>query len=180
METHVLIPHHDYPPRGVSRIEAQIWVADRNWLKLHWRIRNAAQLVLPPFAGKGRADKLWLTTCFELFLRPVGGDSYVEFNFSPSERWAAYDFVTYREGMAELAQSEEPNCHVLVGPTMAVFDAAVSLSGLPALPWEVGLSAVIEEAGGTKSYWALAHPQGKPDFHAPACFAAILAAPEQP
>ena len=27
------------------------------------------------------------------------------------------------------------------------------------------LSAVIEEADGTKSYWALAHAPGKPDFH---------------
>ncbi len=29
----------------------------------------------------------------------------------------------------------------------------------------VGLSAVIEEVGGHRSYWALAHPSGKPDFH---------------
>jgi hypothetical protein len=37
---------------------------------------------------------------------------------------------------------------------------------LPAqTPWRVGLSAVIEETGGRKSYFALAHPSGKPDFH---------------
>ena len=41
--------------------------------------------------------------------------------------------------------------------------------------WELGLSAVLEEKDGTKSYWALAHPHGdKPDFHDPACFAAHL------
>jgi hypothetical protein len=27
------------------------------------------------------------------------------------------------------------------------------------------------------SYWALAHPEAAPDFHAPACFAATLAPP---
>jgi hypothetical protein len=36
--------------------------------------------------------------------------------------------------------------------------------------WIAGVSAVIEEANGAKSYWALAHPPGKPDFHHPDCF----------
>jgi len=31
--------------------------------------------------------------------------------------------------------------------------------------WHLALSAVIEEAKGNKSYWALVHPPGKPDFH---------------
>jgi hypothetical protein len=39
-----------------------------------------------------------------------------------------------------------------------------------AAPWLAGLSAIIEEADGTKSYWALAHPPGAPDFHHPDCF----------
>ena len=36
--------------------------------------------------------------------------------------------------------------------------------------WIASVSAVIEEADGTKSYWALAHPPGEPDFHHPDCF----------
>jgi hypothetical protein len=43
--------------------------------------------------------------------------------------------------------------------------------------FEVAISAVIEELDGTKSYWALAHPPGQPDFHHPACFAGQLAPP---
>ena len=39
------------------------------------------------------------------------------------------------------------------------------------------ISAVIEEIGGTKSYWALAHPPGEPDFHHPTSYAATLPAP---
>ena len=53
--------------------------------------------------------------------------------------------------------------------------AARLLGPEPAL----ALSSVIEELDGTKSYWALAHPPGQPDFHHPACFAATLPAPEQ-
>lgn len=44
--------------------------------------------------------------------------------------------------------------------------------------WEAAISAVIEEADGTKSYWALRHPPGKPDFHHPDCFALELPAPD--
>ena len=36
--------------------------------------------------------------------------------------------------------------------------------------WQAGISVVIEEAIGRKSYWALAHAQGKPDFHHTAGF----------
>ena len=43
-----------------------------------------------------------------------------------------------------------------------------------------GLAAVIEEQSGAKSYWAIAHPADKPDFHDPACFAATLPAPGRP
>jgi hypothetical protein len=53
--------------------------------------------------------------------------------------------------------------------------ATVELRSLLALsrqsPWRVGLSAVIEDTSGRKSYWALAHPPGKPDFHHEDCFA---------
>jgi len=41
--------------------------------------------------------------------------------------------------------------------------------------FELGLSAVIEETDGNKSYWALAHPaDAPPDFHDPTCFLAHL------
>jgi hypothetical protein len=43
------------------------------------------------------------TTCFELFLAEdseAAQGAYAEFNLSPSERWAAYDFDGYRVGMA--------------------------------------------------------------------------------
>ena len=38
----------------------------------------------------------------------------------------------------------------------------------------IGLSAIIEDRAGTRSFWALAHPSGAPDFHDVACFAADL------
>jgi len=146
-------------------------------MRLRWRIDGAQDLILPPFAGKGRADDLWRTTCFELFLMPDAGPSYCEFNLSPSERWAAYDFAAYREGMGVRAVEREPQGTVRVGSRFAIFDTAIPLSALPDAPARMNLAAVIEEQGGAKSYWALGHPPEKPDFHDPACFLATLPAP---
>lgn len=179
MQTYPLLPHPDHPPRNISQIEARVLGADANWLRLRWRIEGAEMLVLPPFAGKGRADGLWKTTCFELFLQPEGAAAYCEFNLSPSERWAAYDFSAYRDGMSERPSPREPNCTMRVGQSMAIFDVAIPLGALPTRDCAMGLCAVIEEEGGAKSYWALAHGEGKPDFHAPSCFTATLPAPQR-
>lgn len=178
MQTHDLAAHPAHPPREIKAVEAKVIGADALWLRLRWKIEAAGSLVVPAFAGKGRADGLWRTTCFEVFLQPHGGSAYLELNLSPSERWAAYDFETYREAMSERPFPREPQCTMRLGSTMAIFDAAVPLAGLPREDCVMGLSAVLEEEGGTLSYWAIAHPAEKPDFHDPACFAATLPAPD--
>jgi hypothetical protein len=172
--------HPAHPPLKVTEVTARIIGVDESWLRLRWRVDGARALVVPAFAGKGRADELWRTTCFELFLRTEGGEGYCEFNLSPSERWAAYDFTGYRAGMAERPFEREPQGTMRLGSSFAIFDAAIPLSALPARDCRMNLSAVIEEEGGAKSYWALAHPPGKPDFHDPACFVASLPAPRRP
>ncbi len=177
METHELVAHGAYPPRGVSAIHARIVSRDANWLRLRWRIEGSREMVVPAFAGKGRADELWRTTCFELFLKPSDGESYSEFNLSPSERWAAYDFAARRDGMTDRPMPREPECTMRQGSSFAIFDAAIPAAGLPAAPCDVGLTCVLEEEGGTKSYWALWHSSPQPDFHDPACFTKRLAAP---
>lgn len=172
-----LFSHRDHPPVFVTGVEAAVIGLTDHWLRVRWRVDNAMRVVLPPFAGKRRADGLWQETCFELFIRSPGDAGYVELNLSPSEQWAAYDFVGYRSGMAERSMPRTPDCTVRSGGNMLIFDASVPLAGLPALPWELGISAVIVEDDGTKSLWALRHGDGEADFHAAACFAAKLEAP---
>ncbi len=178
METFALVCHPDTLPLAVRSVEARIIAVEPEWVRLRWKIDGAGKLVVPPFAGKGRADGLWQTTCFELFVRVPGEDGYAELNFSPSERWAAYDFTGYRAGMTERPVPREPDLALRRGHSMAIFDCAMPRTGLPPPPWSYGLSAVIEEAGGNKSLWAIDHSPGRPDFHHPACFAGSLAAPE--
>ncbi len=175
---YALLAHPGFAPSAVTGIEARIIGRDAQWLRVRWRIEGAQHLVAPAFAGKGRADELWKTTCFELFLKPLGGEAYCEINLSPSERWNAYDFTGYRAGMAERPFPREPECTLRQGSSFAIFDAAIPVAGLPDGDCAMGLCAVIEETTGAKSYWALAHREGDPDFHALACFAAALAAPD--
>jgi hypothetical protein len=136
-----------------------------------------SELVLPPPAGPLRTDGLWRHTCFEAFARAPSGSGYLELNLSPSTAWAAYRFEDYRVGMAPAEGVADPG--IVVTPDGDGFDlsAAVVLPGLPAnAPWRVGFSAVIEERDGHTSYWALAHPPGRPDFHHADCFALELPA----
>lgn len=173
-----LQPHLALPPASVTQIQAKLVGADAHWLQLRWRIENSGLIVAPSPAGRKRRDELWRTTCFELFLRPDGGTAYIEFNLSPSQQWNAYAFDDYRAGMREWAMPRGPVCTMRAGGSFSIFDAAIPRAGLPEQPCAMGLSAVIEEQGGVKSYWALAHPEGAaPDFHHAACFAGRLEAP---
>lgn len=177
--SHRLKPHRDTPPSGVAAVEvAQLGIANAV-LRLRFVVRGAAGLLLPPPTSPGRANGLWQTTCFELFLRGVDDDSYVEFNFSPSGQWAAYAFTGTRTGMRDLALSADPHVEAAGAGTDFVLDVAVDLASVP-VARRMSLTAVIEETDGTKSYWALAHPPGKPDFHDPACFVLELPAADGP
>jgi hypothetical protein len=121
-----------------------------------------------------RTDGLWQTTCFEIFFQRIDG-TYIELNFSPSSQWAAYQFESYREGMAPL-DIDPPSILYLTDDGQPYISITVDLPD--ALNGTLAVSAIIEETNGTKSYWALRHPPGKPDFHHPDCFALELAAPD--
>lgn len=179
MQAYPLTPHPARPPSRVSAVEVRVTSNDPHWLSLRWRIEDAGGLVLPGITGKVRADGLWQTTCFELFLCPEGSTGYHEWNLSPSREWNAYSFTSYREGMAPIDVARAPECVIRQGSKFTLFDASIPRAALPRLRCSMGLSAVIEEAGGIKSYWALAHPVGEnPDFHDAACFAATLDPPK--
>jgi hypothetical protein len=132
-------------------------------------------VILPAPAAPERTDGLWRTTCFEVFLRLKDGPAYTEFNFSPSGQWAAYLFDRYRDGMRPL-ETAPPQQILRSGGGGLSLTARINLSGLElgAGKVAIGLAAIIEGASGAISYWALAHPSGRPDFHNADCFAGEL------
>jgi hypothetical protein len=179
MQTQQLAFHAAHPPMAVSGIEAR-WRIVGTWLQLRWRIEGARKVLIPPFTGRRRADGLWQSTCFEMFVQSTGTPAYAEFNFSPSEAYAAYDFAAWRDGMAERALSHDPVITPRGSGDLLIVDVAIPLADLPALPAALSLTCVIAEQGGAKSYWAMAHGNpDQPDFHDPACFVATLEPPTQ-
>ena len=139
-------------------------------LLLHYRVNGPVQGIrLPAPAAPGPADGLWQHTCMEAFVSPVAAAHYREFNFSPSQQWAAYCFSAERERdtAAELAQPIQPVLQLRHGPQQLDLWAALPDAALPPGPRLcLGLSAVIETESGHLSYWALQHPRAeRPDFH---------------
>jgi hypothetical protein len=120
-------------------------------------------------------DNLWRHTCFEMFIRQDGFDAYHEFNFSPSGEWAAYAFERYREAKPASEAALDPQITLSRGAGSLELNARAPLDRLSSgAVLTLGLSAVIEDADGTLSYWALEHPADKPDFHHPDAFTAEL------
>lgn len=179
MEIQHLYAHAAYPSRAIDELWVEVSRPDRERLDLRYiAAGRVADVLLPEQRSPERTDELWRTTCFELFLRPVGSQAYWEFNFSPSTRWAAYAFDGRRTGMRDLALGSAPTISLTTEAKRLVMDVSLVLPQLPDIG-EIGLSAIIEDDAGRRSFWALAHPAGEPDFHDPACFAADLPAPDR-
>jgi hypothetical protein len=177
-----LIPHPDSVRPAASRIDVDLQRPSPNKLDLRYSVSGGG-LRLPPPAAPTRTDELWRSTCFEVFIRPGPGPGYFEFNFAPSTQWAAYGFDDTRAGMRPADLLASPRITVRTTPTAFELDVQLSLDAptFPAdHPWRLGLSAVIEHQDGAKSYWALAHPAAKPDFHHPDAFTLDLPASESP
>ena len=154
--------HPESRRAAVTRIDVAVKRTGPQTLALHYAVTGRiGDLRIPRPLVSARADRLWEHTCFEAFLAsPEAG--YTEFNFSPSAQWAAYRFDAYRAGMRQVDTAapridtrQEGDCFTLTATFALPSDAAGRL----------GLSAVIEETDGNKSYWALAHPPGRADFH---------------
>ena len=172
---HALKLHPDSRCDAVTGIEIDVARFPGGALVVTYYLKGrTADLLLPPVGLPRRTDGLWRHTCFEAFVRATGNEAYAEFNFSPSTAWAAYRFSGYRDGMT--IAREVSDVEIDVRATGATFDlqAPMELGALENLPsegyWRLGLSAVIEETSGRLSYWALAHPPGKADFHHSDCF----------
>jgi hypothetical protein len=173
-----LVCHPDSPVSAVRsikvRVDQQPGVVPRFQFIVEGQL---SRIVIPPTGQRRFTDGLWESTCFEVFSKGPNAECYAENNLSPSGDWAAYGFTKYRADMERL-RTAPPDIQTLMSDDRFELSAGVALcEGGP--PWQLALSAVIEERCGTKSYWALRHPPGKPDFHHKHCFAIKLPPPKR-
>jgi hypothetical protein len=150
-------------------------------LALHYLVEgDVARLRLPEPIVPERTDGLWQHTCFEAFVGAEPGGAYHELNFSPSSAWAAYAFTGYRAGMRPDPMIPAPRIVTTRAPGRLHVDVEAHITvpaGSRHSPMlALALSAVLEDADGCLSYWALRHPASRPDFHHPGGFVLTLPA----
>ena len=145
-------------------------------MTLHYAVSGEIGAILvPPQRPTTRTDNLWKHTCFEVFIATGSHLPYREFNLSPSSEWAAYQFNSYRKSSGNLEVSTPPKITTSKTASLLELNAEIETGLSDSAPWRLAVSAVIEEKSGAKSYWALTHPQPKPDFHLPESFTLKLA-----
>lgn len=172
----VLVRHPGTHSRAVHGIEAHVKWARGAVLVLRYVLTgDLVRLRIPLPGPPRRANRLWQHTCFEAFISTTGSLEYHEFNFAPSGEWAAYFFRRYREDALRAEAKVVPMITVHRAEESLEIEIVLDLDGVPGrlsdARLRLGLSAVVEEQGGTFSYWALKHPPGNPDFHHPDAFA---------
>jgi len=162
--------HPDSCCIAAARIDVDVAQPSADSLVLSYVVHgDIGVLRLMPRTAPARGDELWRHTCFEAFVGTTAGATYYEFNFAPSTQWAAYRFSGYRDGMRVATEMSAPRIEVRSTPERYTLQASLELGGLLGLRrdagWRLGLAAVTEDTRGGMSYWALAHPPGKADFH---------------
>jgi hypothetical protein len=133
---------------------------------------NLGDIVLPAATAQRRDDNLWQATCLEMFWAEEGRKNYWELNLAPDGAWNVYAFTDYRTGMHREERVAEPLLEIQYAPDRFALTAKLGIANLHEsdTPLRVGVSAVLQHKDSRLSYWALAHPEKKPDFHAPECF----------
>lgn len=179
MDLASLLPHPATPCAVVHRLDAGAERVGATTLALRYVVHGEIdRLRIASPEPPRRRHGLWRHTCFEAFVAAQGGSAYWELNFAPSSAWAAYAFDAYREGMRDAAVATPPRVSVARSSARLALDAAVEIArpaGFGESPTlRLALAAVIEEATGRLSCWALTHPAEKPDFHHPGGFALAL------
>jgi hypothetical protein len=163
----VLRPHPSTPCGDIGSFDVDVDVDHSAGLSLRYCLTGTIDRIrFPAPASPVRTDELWRHTCFELFLGGAEADAYIECNFAPSGAWAAYAFDGYRDGMRPHALAA-PVIAASASATVLIVDVSVALPFPLAADRSVsvGITAVIESSDGVLSYWALAHPADRPDFH---------------
>jgi hypothetical protein len=172
-----LLPHPSYAAAAqVSALYTNVSISG-SVLRAEFEYESEKLPLIIPGLRNGsspsRADELWKTTCFELFLQPLGKKNYWEVNFSPRGDWNVYSFEDYRAGMGpefRIATVKLEQLESNEKKTRVVFSADFFGLSLRHFELRIGVTAVLETADGAKTYWAIKHASDKPDFHKPESF----------
>ena len=168
MQTFQLIP---FPGRKVPSIEITGTIARQgNLLSFHYSVQGEIDEVLlfKPAHSPARRHELWKSTCFEFFFAIRDRSPYWEFNMSPSGDWNVYAMDAYRQvNMREESAFTQLPFEFRKTDPQLLLDLSIDLN--PILhqnqPLQIGITSIIQTLDESETYWALAHPGRRADFH---------------
>jgi hypothetical protein len=168
------------PPMPAVTITGRISLQD-HLLSLHYSLEGKIDAVLLPPAARqaSRRDELWRSTCFEFFLAIKNQAGYWEFNMSPSGDWNVYRMDAYRKlGFREETAILQLPFDFRKESEKFLLDVAVDLTPIlsPGQQLQLAIAAIIQTRDNNETYWALAHPASRPDFHTRKSFTLQLSA----
>lgn len=148
---------------------------------IRYSLTGIIETILFPAASShpARKDDLWKSTCFEFFIALPNDPQYWEFNMSPSGDWNVYYMEAYRRvGFKAETRIQQLPFSVRCQPSEVKVEAALDLSSIISRENEiqVAITSVIQLKDEHETYWALAHPKLKADFHARETFILTLPA----
>jgi hypothetical protein len=164
-----LVPFDRRPDLGV----VVSWRIDSaEVLALRYEISDAHGLVAWPARATtpGRREELWRNTCCELFLVDSESQRYIEWNASPTGDWMVQGFRSYRE-RSDLPVIDLAPQAISTGvkPGLMILEYAVPLRAVRDTlghdSWQWRPNCVLLLNSGEMTYWAIAHPADKADFH---------------
>lgn len=166
--TFFLLP---FPDSNIPEIKISGSIDRRNRvLAIHYSMTGRTEnILLPPVSSHPvRRDDLWRATCFEFFTAVPEDPQYWEFNLSPSGDWNVYHMDAYRRvGFREESSIGRLPFSIHCEQEFITVDATADLNSIISANQkiEVGITCVIQSQEGRETYWALAHPGSRADFH---------------
>ena len=140
-------------------------------------IGQIGTLKLPATGPVGRADGLWTSTCFELFLASSGAPGYLEVNVSPDRRWTLYLFDDYRTGMRPAPTAGEPAIRASTADNRYQLSFEIASAELKTFSnggdCSLNLCTILADSNDRLHYYTLDTAGLPPDFHNRNSFARV-------
>ena len=128
-------------------------------IRLSYEVPETRNLIWPSYSKLIRGDRLWLSTCFELFLGTEDESQYIELNVTPSGAWNCYHFDQYRSGMRESSSWDLQNFEMRNGLFSATF-----LGQMTSHIVRIAPAIILQLKSSKLDYFAISHGK-QPDFH---------------
>jgi hypothetical protein len=145
---------------GNRTISTELDIKPRS-IEVRYDLSEINEILIPQKKVLVRENKLWKSTCMELFLKDVKESNYKELNVSLDGKWNAYEFSGYR---TEMEKSRSVIVSEVKSLDTNIFWVRFEFLDKLASQLLINPASVIKNTHGGVTYFAPAH-QERPDFH---------------